>query len=96
MKSFSDFNIEVTQKGFTGDKIKIDRVLNLPITVVAFKIVDSKFDGKCLHLQIKKGDTEHVVFTGSSSLMELIQKVSSDGFPFQTTILKKDERFLFT
>lgn len=96
MKKFEDFNIVASHKSFVGDKIKIDRVLNVPIEVREFKIEASKFNGKCLYLQIKKGDTEHVVFSGSATLMEQIQKVPKDEFPFETTIVKKDERFLFT
>lgn len=96
MKQFSDFNIVAASDSFTGDKIKIERILNIPITLVAFRIKDSKFNGNCLWLQIKKGETEHVVFTGSATLIEMIQKVEHADFPFSTTIVKKDERFLFT
>ena len=96
MKTFAEFNIQTTQKAFIGDKIKIERILNISISVIAFKIEESKYKGKYLNLQIKKGDVDHVVFTGSTSLMEMIQLVPEDGFPFQATIVKKDERFLFT
>lgn len=96
MKSFSDFGIESSQEAFTGDKIKIERLLNLPILVLKYKIGQSNFKGRLLTLQIKKGESEHVVFTGSATLIEMIEKVPADGFPFQATIIKKDERFIFT
>jgi hypothetical protein len=96
MKSFSEFDIPPIKKGFTGDKIKIDRLLNIPIEVREFKVADSNFKGKCLHLQIRKGEIDHVVFTGSMSLLEQIEKVPGDGFPFTATIVKKDERYIFT
>src|SRR5688572_29551178 len=97
MKQFKDFGIEPTTKGFTGDKIKIDRLLNKPVTVIAHKIEDSKYEkgnGKCLHLQVQVDGDMRVVFTGSVTLMDMIQKVPE--FPFQTTIVRENERFEFT
>jgi len=96
MKKFSDFNIEVIQEAFTGDKLNISRVLNLPIIVLKYKVNDSKFSGSLLTLQIRKGESEHIVFTGSTTLIEMIERVPKEEFPFQTTIIKKDERFMFT
>lgn len=100
MNAFKDFNITSSQKAFTGDKIKIDRILNREIVVIDYKIENSKFEkkgsGKCLTLQIQVGQTKHVVFTGSSGLMEQIEKVPKDKLPFITTIVKENERFEFT
>lgn len=101
MRNFSEFGIKVEQKSFSGDKIKIDRVLNREITVEDYKIEASKFtdkgNGKCLYLQIRIGVIQHVLFTGSVTLMEMIAKVPAPaGFPFQTTIIKQDERYEFT
>ena len=99
MKQFKDFGIKPCVVGFIGDKIKIERILNRAITVHDYKIADSKYDngnGKCLHLQIAIGEIKHVVFTGSSVLMDIIQKVSKDDMPFSTTIVKENERFEFT
>ena len=96
MKSFKDFGIKTEDKGFVGDKIKINKILNREIAVLAYKIGDSKYNGKCLHLQIQLGDTKHVVFTGSKNLMESIVMVSKDDFPFKTTIVEENERFEFT
>jgi len=96
MKNFKDLGIKNESKGFTGDKIKINKVLNREISVHEFKIVDSKYNGKCLHLQIQIGETRHVVFTGSNNLMEMINQVDKGDFPFKTTIIEENERFYFS
>ncbi len=99
MNCFKEFGIKVSSKGFEGDKIKIDRVMNKQIVVEYFKIESSKYEkgnGKCLCLQIIIDNTKRVVFSGSSSLMEMIEKVPGNGFPFTTTIVKENERFQFT
>ncbi|MGB4775719.1 MAG: hypothetical protein WBP45_11130 [Daejeonella sp.] len=96
MKTFRDFGIKTTHQAFTGDRIKISKILNREITVHDFKIEDSKFKGKCLYLQIQLNETKHVVFTGSTILMDVIQQVPNDGFPFKTTIIEESERFEFT
>lgn len=101
MKSFSQFNIQTTSKGFDGDKIKMSKILNREIIVHHFKIEDSKVfkekgSGKCLHLQISFKNEKHIVFTSSSGLIEMIQKVPENGFPFSTTIVEENDRFKFT
>ena len=101
MKTFSQFNIQSANKGFEGDKIKMSKILNREIVVHHFKIEDSKVfkdrgSGKCLHLQISFNNEKHVIFTSSSGLIEAIQQVLEDGFPFTTTIIQDNERFMFT
>ena len=98
MNEFKDFQITTSRVAFIGDKIKIDRVINREIIVADFKIEQSKYEGKgkCLHLQIVLNQTKHVVFTGSQGLIEQIEKVPKDKFPFKTTIIKENERFEFT
>ncbi len=68
--------------------------------MIAFKIGDSKYSdkgsGKCLQLQIQLSETKHVVFTGSVFLIDTIQKVPADKFPFTTTIIEENERYEFT
>lgn len=97
MKQFSQFNIKISHKGFVGDKIKIQKILNRGIVVHHYIITDSKhFKGKCLQVQISINDNMHVLFTGSSGLIEGITQVSDDSFPFQTTIIEKDDRYIFT
>ena len=101
MKSFSQFNIKSTNKAFDGDKIKMSKILNREIVVHHFKIEDSKVfkdrgSGKCLHLQISVDKVKHIIFTSASGLIESIQQVPEDGFPFTTTIVEESERFKFT
>lgn len=101
MNSFSQFKIALTSKVFEGDKIKMTKILNREIVVHAFKIEDSKVfkergTGKCLCLQISFNDEKHIVFTSSSGLIEVIQQVPATGFPFTTTILQDNERFIFS
>jgi hypothetical protein len=100
MKDFKDFGIEPTQLNFTGDKIKLQRILNKEIIVLDFKIEPSKFtekgNGKCLYIQIEIGDTKHILFTGSANLMNMIELVPKDNFPFKTTLQKDDMLLKFT
>jgi len=101
MNSFSQFNIKSTARGFEGDKIKILKILNREIIVHHFKIEDSKVfkdrgSGKCLQLQIAFNNEKHVLFTGSTCLIEMIQKIPETGFPFSTTIIQENERYVFT
>lgn len=103
MNRFSQFNIKAPARGFEGDKIKMDKILNREIVVHAFKIEESKVkafqergSGKCLHLQISFNNEMHIVFTSSAGLIETIQQVPSDKFPFLATIVKQNERLIFT
>ncbi|MBY0485667.1 MAG: hypothetical protein K2P85_00515, partial [Flavobacteriaceae bacterium] len=90
MTAFKDLGIKPKLNSFVGDKIKIDKVLNQEITVFAFKIAKSikKENTDYLTIQIEKGDTKFVIFTGSKILMQMIQEVPEDKFPFKTTIVK--------
>lgn len=97
MKKFSDLGITTDINSFTGDKIKISKILNIPIIVHDFKIEKSKHNtGDCLYLQISIEKEKRVVFTGSTVLIDTIKKVPKEEFPFQTTIIKQTEYFEFT
>lgn len=100
MRQFSDFNIKPTQKQFIGDKIKIDRILNKPIVVHSFQInpskIEGKGNGKCLTLQVEVDGQKRIVFSGSTTLQDMITQVPADNFPFKTTIVKETERLEFT
>lgn len=99
MKKFSDMGIKRETTALEGEKIAIERILNTPITVEAFRIEPSKFTEKgnseCLHLQIKKDNVKRVVFIGSKILIDMIRKIKEEDFPFETTIIK-DNGFQFT
>lgn len=99
MKSFSDFNIAINRKSFIGNKIGIDMILNQQISVLDFKIEKSKYDkghGRCLYLQIKIGEILYVVFSGSLGLIDAIEQVPKEGFPFTTKVIKQDKSYQFT
>lgn len=93
---FSDLGIQPTFNHFTGDKIKINKVLNKEIKVIDYVIKPSKFKGNCLHIQIEVEGTKHIVFTGSNILSETIEKVPKQSFPFQTVIVQENEHYEFT
>ena len=103
MNSFSQFNIKASTKGFEGDKIRMAKILNREIVVHDFRLEDSKVpafkekgSGKCLHLQISFNNEKHIVFTSSNGLIETIQMIPRDKFPFTTTIVEDNDRYLFT
>ena len=100
MNSFKDFGIKPQQKGFEGEKIRIDKVLNKQIVVEDYKVDESKFKergtGKLLTLQVIVDNSKGVLFTGSASLIDMIKQVPKEKFPFTTVIVKENERFEFT
>lgn len=98
MKNFKQLGINPPAKSFSGEKIKIGKILNRPIVVEDYKIKDSKYEGKgkCLHLQIKLDGQQRVVFTGANGLMETLEQIPKDDFPFETTIVEQNERFEFS
>ena len=93
--SFSDF---AEMRGtFSGDKKRMDEILNKPITVRDYKIIPSKKNQneKCLHLQIEMDGELFVLFTGSGVLIEQCEKYH-DKIPFNTTVVKIDKYFTFS
>jgi hypothetical protein len=98
MNNFKDFKIKPEISTFTGDKIKIEKLLNAEISVLAYKIEDSKVKQgtKLLILQLEKSGIKHVLFTGSTILQQMIKQVPEDKFPFKTTIVKESEHLEFT
>lgn len=96
MKQFKDFNIKTERKSFVGDKIKIERLINRKIIVHDFKIVDSKFEGKRLDLQIEVDGRKNVVFTSAAVLREMLAQLPEDGLPFETTISNENDYLEFT
>ena len=98
MNKFSDFGIKSTT--MLGDKIKIEQVLNKLVYVIDFKVEKSKYpkgdNDKCLHLQIKNSGNNNVVFTSSNVLIDTIEQIPKDKFPFETTIVKSGKYYEFT
>ena len=101
MNKFSQLNIKAPERGFEGQKIKMNKILGKEIIVYFYKITDSKAfpdrgTGKCLQLQIEHAGEKHVLFTGATGLIQTIQLIPEDAFPFATTIEEQGDRFLFT
>ncbi len=94
MKSFSDFCDEI--KPLEGDKMRLDDAINIALVVTGHKIVQSKFkEAKCLHLEVEIDGVKRVIFTGSTILIEQIEKYHSE-IPFSTTIIKNKRYYTFT
>lgn len=98
MNNFKDFKIKAELSTFTGEKIKIDKLLNAEISILGYKIEDSKVKPgtKLLILHLEKKGTKHVLFSGSTILMQMIKQVPEDKYPFKTTIIKESEHLEFT
>ena len=103
MNSFKQFEIKVEYKSFIGDKIKISKIINKEITVHDFKIEESKVKSfyerganQCLYLQIAINAEMFIVFTSSRGLLDAIQQIPKAGFPFTTTIIQQNDRFMFS
>jgi hypothetical protein len=100
VKKFSELNIKANPNMFSGKKISINDILNEEITVDKFKIEPSKYkekgNGNRLVLQIEYDKRKRVVFVSSVILMEMIAKVKESDFPFNTTIVRKNDYYEFT
>lgn len=99
-KKFSDLGIKSVTTKFVGEKIRLAKVLNTEITVHAFRIEPSKYPDKgssnCLWLQISVDGKKYVAFSIAKLLMETIQKVPINDFPFTTKIINDNEVYEFT
>jgi hypothetical protein len=99
MKNFKDFKIAAAVAGFVGTKIQMNRILNVPVTIIDYRIEESKYPGKfekCLWMQISVDQSKHVVFSGSKFLIGAIQQIPKTECPFLTTIVRDNDRFQFT
>lgn len=99
MKDFGEFNIEPATKGFKGDKININKLINVNIIVERFNVVPSKFEGKSdrLDLQVIYNNDYRLVMGSFAGLIEMIKRVPESGFPFKCRIVKEESgRFVFT
>ena|SRR5688572_27711827 len=98
MHNFKDLNIKPKINVFVGDKIPVKKILNVPISVLEFKIEPSKKKEGTdfLTLQIEKSGEKRIVFTGSKIMMDQINRVPKESFPFTTTIVNDNEYYEFT
>ena len=96
MNKFSDLGIVSTLNQFVGDKIRISKILNREIIVEKYLIGDSKFKNQVVKIQINLDGESRIVFTGSKVLIDVLDQVPKDKFPFKTTIIQNGESFQFT
>lgn len=98
MNNFKDFNIKPRINAFVGEKISVQKLFNLQIKVLEFKLEPSKQkEGtELLTLQIEKSGEKRIVFTGSSVLIDQIKRVEQNQFPFLTTIKGDNDYYEFT
>lgn len=92
MKKFSDLNIKLDNENiFMSEKMKISEIVEKQIIVESFKITDSKFPNKkCLNLYFNFNNKNKITFSSSEKLIEQIEKVNINDFPFETKIIKLD------
>lgn len=98
INNFKDFNIKPRVNSFVGEKIQVQKLFNLPIKVLEYKIEPSKQKKgtELLTLQIEKSGEKRIVFTGSTVLMDMIKRVPENAFPFMTTIKGDNDYYEFT
>ena len=96
---FSDFATGETQ--FTGDKVALDKLINMPIIVKQFRINESKYKKtnaeKCMTMQFEYADnpgTDYVAFTGSNVLINQCEKYQ-EMMPFEARITKINRYYSF-
>ena len=98
INNFKDFNILPRVKSFVGEKIQVQKLFNLSIKILEFKIEPSKQkEGtELLTLQIEKSGEKRIVFTGSTVLIDQIKRVPANKFPFISTIKGDNDYYEFT
>jgi hypothetical protein len=96
-KRFKDFAKEHVP--LDGAKLRIADILNKEITVIGFRVKDSKFSKAnamtCLTIQFMMGEERHVVFTGSQVLLDQCKSYEAE-LPFLTTVKRIEKYFSFT
>ena len=93
MKKFSDFAKESI---LDGEKVKIDDIINKEIKIIGYAIKDSKYKSKLyLTLQIIRENNKYVIFTGSSVLIDQLEKYKNK-IPFVATIRKNNKYYSLT
>lgn len=97
MKRFSDF--ATNNNIMTGDKIKIEDILDKEIEVAGYKITSSKYpkngNDKVLTLHFKLDGADRILFTGSSVLMEQAEMYKNE-MPFMAKIIKVNKYYTFS
>jgi hypothetical protein len=96
MGKFSELEIKCEPTNLVGEKIKFKKILGEQIFIEKYKIAESKYNGRCLHIQFTLKGERHVAFTGSEVLIEAIDRVPKDQFPLETIIIERNDCYVFT
>ena len=95
-ESFSDFAEE--PEHLEGNKIRIDEILNKQLTVINFRVSESKFsknnNGKYITIQVEIENQNKVIFTGSAILTKQCEKYKNH-MPFNAQIIRQNNYYTF-
>ena len=96
MERFCDF-VADEEKPFSGDKVRLNDLVNKELIIIRYKIKPSKYKDKsdrCAIVQFKynDGDAEKVFFTGSSVIIGQLEKYS-ERLPFVAVIRRIDRYY---
>lgn len=102
MNKFSEFADTTVSPIMDGKKVPLDDILEKEISVLRYRIKKTKYaeakNPDCLTVQFaypEDDDTHFVFFSGSSVLMQQLEKYK-DKLPFTATIKKIGKYFTFT
>ena len=98
-KKFSDLGIKLDTTGLLmGEKIPMSKIINKDIIVKSYKLDKSKYENKqCLTIQISVDGIDRVVFTSSKILINQIEQIRKEDFPFESKIeIFNKNGYLFT
>ncbi len=80
----------------SGEKRKLDDILNQRILILGYRIGKSKFKaGDYMTIQFANGGKEYVMFTGSNVLISQLEKYQAK-LPFYTNIEKRGKYYTLT
>lgn len=92
MKDFGDLGIVHEKKGFRGQKVGIQSILNLNLIIEDWKKEPSTIKGKDirLDLQIKLNGEQRITWTSSKNLIAIMEKIPRTSLPFSAKIVAID------
>ena len=96
MESFADF-VDADEKPFSGDKVRINDLVNRRIIILRYKVRPSKYKDKgdsCATVQFKESDDgdEKIFFTGSAVIIGQLEKYG-ERLPFMAYIRHIDRYY---
>ena len=96
MERFSDF-VTDEEKAFSGDKVRVNDLINKEIIIIRYKVRPSKYKEKsdrCTTVQFKyeNSNEEKIFFTGSSVIIEQLEKYK-EKLPFYAVIKHIDRYY---